>query len=58
LVNLPILIRPTEPNPVFNLESAERVGEEPSRERQDALIGMAAHGIKNLSKTDVKIDEV
>jgi hypothetical protein len=40
------------------LESAERDGEEPSRELRDTLADLAAHAIKNLSRTGVKFEDV
>jgi hypothetical protein len=58
LINSPVLIRSTNQDSVFELESAERDGQESSHERRDALLGMAAHAIKNLSKTGVKFEDV
>jgi hypothetical protein len=58
LVNPPSLVRSVESYFVLVLESAERDGEEPSRERRDTLIDLTAHAIKNLSKTGVKFEDV
>jgi hypothetical protein len=54
----PSLIHSTGPYFVLVLESAERAGEESSHERKDALLGMAAYAIKNLSKMGAKLDNL
>jgi hypothetical protein len=58
LVNPPVLIRSTESSFLLAVVTAERDGEEPSHERRENLLGLAAHAIKNLSKTGVKFEEV
>jgi hypothetical protein len=49
-----------EPDTEFHLivDKIERIGEEPSRERRQALVSMAAHGIKQLSKTGVNMEVI
>jgi hypothetical protein len=58
LVDSMSLIRSTEQEFVFDLECAERIGEEPSRERKNAFVSMAAHAIKKLSRTGVKMEDL
>jgi hypothetical protein len=40
------------------IDTIERFGEEPSRERREALVSMAAHSIKQFSKTGVKLEVI
>jgi hypothetical protein len=49
-----------EPEPEFHMiiEQTMRFGEEPSGERKEALITMAARNIRNLSRTGAKIDVI
>jgi hypothetical protein len=58
LINSPTLVRSNEVGFELVVVSAERDGEEPSQERKDTLIGIAAHAIKNLSKTGTKFEGV
>jgi hypothetical protein len=40
------------------IEQTARLGEEPPKERREALITMAARNIKNFSRTGARIDVV
>jgi hypothetical protein len=55
----PVLLKGNDPDSFeLILEQNSRPGEEPSLERRDALIDMAAWSIKRLSHTGVRIDKI
>jgi hypothetical protein len=57
--DLPVLLQ--SPDPVsfsIDVEKVQWRAEEPSAERRDSLVAMTAHSIKQLSGTDVKLEEI
>jgi hypothetical protein len=59
MVEPPVLVSSEDPCEFcVELERAGRPGEEPSLERRGALVMIAAHSIKHLSKSGGKLDGI
>jgi hypothetical protein len=57
--NPPVLLKSNEPNSFeLVLEKNIRPGEQPSLERRDTLIDLAARSIKRLSKVGIRFDQI